>query len=535
MNWKHELMIFSTAAALGAALLFPVGAAAEESQTKSASAGTIPQHVSICGKDVSGMTSDEAKRVVEDYLKKYGDVTFTLRAADKSVEASGEELALRAKNEDVVERALNYGQEGSLIARYKAGKDMKEGKKKDFLISLTADTAAVQAYLEKKHESISTDVVNNTVKREGSEFVYVEGKEGVSVQTAESALAVAEYISTKWDGKDADIDLITKVDKPKGSKEELSKIKDLLGGYNTSFASSNAGRAQNVSNGTGKLNGIVLYPGETLSVYEVCHPFEISNGYAVGGAYENGTLVDSIGGGICQVSTTLYNAVMRAELEIVTRAAHSMTVSYVEPSQDAAIAGTSKDFQFKNNLDAPIYIEGYTSNKRVYFNIFGQETRPAGRQVSFWSEITSQTDPVKQFVASADFPVGYVATTQDAHTGYTARLWKIVTENGVETSREVYNNSTYKVSNAIVTVGVASADPNAVTAINQALATQDEATIRGAAARWSSEGIAAAAIQAQQEEEARRAEEEMKKQQQANNDKKKENDGGNKKESSSQE
>ena len=126
-------------------------------------------------------------------------------------------------------------------------------------------------------------------------------------------------------------------------------------------------------------------------------PFDAENGYALAPSYENGTTVDSYGGGICQVSTTLYNAVMRAELEIVTRSAHSMIVTYVEPSMDAAIAGTFKDLQFKNNQETPIYIEGYTNGGTLGFRIYGKETRPDNRKVTFESEVTSQTDPVREF------------------------------------------------------------------------------------------------------------------------------------------
>ena len=123
------------------------------------------------------------------------------------------------------------------------------------------------------------------------------------------------------------------------------------------------------------VDGLVVYPGETISVSEAIGPTTAENGYYPAGSYENGTTVETYGGGICQVSTTLYNAVIRAELEIVTRAAHSMIVSYVEPSMDAAIADGIKDLQFKNNQETPIYIEGYTSGGIIYFNIYGKETR----------------------------------------------------------------------------------------------------------------------------------------------------------------
>ena len=405
------------------------GADAAESagdEADTAETGTIPENIFISGQNVSGMTADEANQVVADYLSGYGDVEFTLQAGEKSVTADGEDIGLTAKNADVVTRALNYGKEGNLV----------------------------------------------------------------SVLTDQSAVLIADYISAQWSGENATIDLITEVTEPKGTREELAQVQDVLGSFETDFSSSSSARKKNVRTGAEKLNGIVLYPGDTLSVYEAVSPFDAENGYALAPSYENGTTVDSYGGGICQVSTTLYNAVMRAELEIVTRSAHSMIVTYVEPSMDAAIAGTFKDLQFKNNQETPIYIEGYTNGGTLGFRIYGKETRPDNRKVTFESEVTSQTDPVREFVASQDLPVGTIKKTQSSHTGYTARLWKIVTVDGVEESRKVYNNSTYKASNEIYSVGLANASPEAAAAINNAIATQNEDTIRATVSQWANGGTA---------------------------------------------
>ena len=144
--------------------------------------------------------------------------------------------------------------------------------------------------------------------------------------------------------------------------------------FSTDFSSSAAGRATNVKNACSLINGSVIYPGEQFSVYEAISPITTDNGYQIAGAYENGQVVDSVGGGVCQVATTLYNAVIRAELDIVQRYNHSMIVSYVKPSDDAAIAGTYKDLKFKNNLDNPVYIEGYCSGGIITFNVYGVET-----------------------------------------------------------------------------------------------------------------------------------------------------------------
>lgn len=180
---------------------------------------------------------------------------------------------------------------------------------------------------------------------------------------------------------------------------------------------------------------------------------------------------------MCQVATTLYNAVIRAELDIVQRYNHSMIVSYVKPSDDAAIAGTYKDLKFKNNLDNPVYIEGYCSGGIITFNVYGVETRPANREISFRSETLSEEDPVTQFNFDAGQPVGYFNTEQSAHKGVTARLWKTVTVDGTVQSDEVFNNSKYKSSPKIVTVGTAGASAEVVAQLQAAAAANDEARL----------------------------------------------------------
>ena len=180
---------------------------------------------------------------------------------------------------------------------------------------------------------------------------------------------------------------------------------------------------------------------------------------------------------MCQVATTLYNAVIRAELDIVQRYNHSMIVSYVKPSDDAAIAGTYKDLKFKNNLDNPVYIEGYCSGGIITFNVYGVETRPANREISFRSETLSEEDPVTQFNFDAGQPVGYFNTEQSAHKGVTARLWKTVTVDGTVQSDEIFNNSKYKSSPKIVTVGTAGASAEVVAQLQAAAAANDEARL----------------------------------------------------------
>lgn len=465
----------------------------------------IADHIYIGDIAVGGMTEVQANEAVDAYVESLGDTQFTLTVDGKSVTATAADFGVTWSNPVIVKDAADVGKTGNLIERYKSKKDL-EHENLVFDIAYTADREKVKSFLEEHTQDMNQDAVNYGLVRENGGFRITDGQNGVAVDVDRSADEIVSYIEDTWTQTNTSLELAASVVEPEGTKEQLERVKDVLGTYTTDFGTSSAGRAQNVRNGASKINGRVLYPGEQFSVYEAVNPFTAENGYELAGSYENGTTVQTYGGGICQVSTTLYNAVIRAELAINERFCHSMIVSYVQPSMDAAIAGTYKDLKFTNNYDFPVYIEGYTSGMQITFTIYGEETRPAGREVSFESETTSTTEPETKFEAAADQPIGYIQQTQSAHTGYTAKLWKIVKENGVEVSREPYNNSTYNASPRIVAVGIKSDNAEAVAAVKAAIASGDESVIRAAAAANSAEALK------KQEEEEKKQEEEQKKQ-----------------------
>lgn len=462
---------------------------AQESETN-----TIPDKVYIGEISVGGMTEDEAAKAVQASVDTMMDMQFTLKAGEKEVSVTAKDLGVEWSNTMVVQEAAHIGKYGNLIERYKAKKDL-ENDDKVFPIEYSVDKEKAKVCLEKNASALNQDAVNNGLKRENDAFSFIEGQQGIAVDTSKAIADIENFFTSNWDGQAGTIELTANVVQPEGSKEELDKVKDVLGSFSTDFSDSAEGRIANVKNAASKINGTVLYPGEEFSVYDAIGPLEADNGYELAGSYENGTTVESYGGGVCQVSTTLYNAVIRAELEITQRFNHSMLVTYVEPSMDAAIAGTYKNLKFKNTTDAPVYLEGYTSGKILYFNVYGQETRDKNRKVTFESETVSEEQPITQIVATAD-PIGTVVVTQKAHVGKTARLWKIVTVDGVEESREIFNKSKYNASPKIISVGTASDNADAVGAINAAIATQDENTVTAAAAQWCTDAIAARAAQA---------------------------------------
>ena len=284
--------------------------------------------------------------------------------------------------------------------------------------------------------------------------------------------------------EDAEVELKLDTEEPTIKKADLESLQDELGSYTT-----NAGwgdRVQNIRRATELINGTVVMPGEEFSVEQATLPYTEENGYVAGSAYENGQIVESIGGGLCQVSTTLYNAVLYAELEVTQRAPHSMSVSYVEPSRDAMIAEGISDFKFVNNYDTPILIEGYIDgNNQLGFYIYGKDTRAAGHSVEFESETLETTEYTKKYVEDTESAVGSQETEGAGMDGSTARLWKVTYENGEEVSREVINNSTYQTSDVTVKVGTKSDNAEATKRVEEAVATQDQEKINAAISKAS--------------------------------------------------
>ena len=168
----------------------------------------------------------------------------------------------------------------------------------------------------------------------------------------------------------------------------------VLGSFYTYFNSGEVGRNNNIRRAADLINNLTLLPGQSFSMNESIGPVALDNGYYIALVIANGEFVEGIGGGVCQVATTLYMAVLHAELEILQRRAHSRMVGYVPGAFDAVLATPYLDLRFRNDQATPITIETIFDyrNSRLTINILGQETRPAGRTISFESVHAAEND-----------------------------------------------------------------------------------------------------------------------------------------------
>lgn len=458
--------------------------------------GNILSGIYVGPINISGKTYDEAMGLVNDYVKSLGNTLITISAAeDCFTDIAAKELGLSWKDDDAVFDALSLGRDGNIVKKYKERKDL-EHEKKVYELKLDCDRDTIRSIVEEQAQIVDVEPVNASISKADGDFTIIPGTAGVKVDVDGSVSNIASRLSN-FDGKDTDFELKIKTEEPKASTEDLEMVHDVIGHYTTSFSSSGTDRSGNVRNGTSLVDGTVLYPGEQFSMYKTVSPFTEENGYYMAGSYLNGLVVESLGGGICQVSSTLYNAVIRAELQVDERFNHSMIVSYVDLSSDAAISGTSKDFKFTNNTEYPIYIEGYTtSDKQVVFNIYGVENRPENRKVSFESVKVSETVPEgEKIVADPSMALGSISV-QSPHTGYVGELWKVVTVDGKEVERTQINKSNYQPAPKTASVGIATDNPTAKSMIQAAIATGSIDTVKATISEINALAAAAAAAPA---------------------------------------
>lgn len=450
-----------TAIFLAAGLVFAGASRIKAAQTDNQ---TIYGGVYLDGVYVGGLTKEEAIEEYEHYVDGIENLKLTFTTSVGSYSTTLEAIGVSVSAEDAVEQAYLYGRQGSILSRYKEIKELEEESvvlvpKKEF------DKDKLKEILENETDGLVTTPEDASITRENGEFIVHEGVTGTTIKVDETVAEVEKLFEEEW--KQRDIKLAAAVDtqEPEYTTEDFYAIDSVLGQGSTDYNQGKTARSQNLATGASKISGTVLKPGEEFSVYNTVAPFTEENGYADAGQYVNNDgeieLVDGLGGGICQVSTTLYLAVLRAELEVRERSPHSLTVSYVKHGMDAAIAGDYMDFKFANNTDYPIYIEGYAGGGTISFAIYGHETRPANRTITFESidvETYEPGDPEE--VKDDTLEEGKTVTERNAQPGFYTELWKHVFIDGVETEKYLvpYGKSSYQSQKAKIRIGTKKKD-----------------------------------------------------------------------------
>lgn len=403
------------------------------------------------GVDVSDMTLHDAVAYWEEHIEpQYADRVVTL---DGTGQVTARDMGYSSDYEAVLYNAWSAGRRGSLEQRYHAAvsrqyhpvsydvdRDLYSQKAVDGYVqavAVKADVPAVDAAIE------SFDVNTYT-------FVLSDSQEGRELDV--EALRRDIIAALEAGGGDVKVNIQTVL--PRVTKADVSSAYGMIAYAVTNASSSSSNRIKNIQNAVSIINGTRIADGETFSFNETVGERTTDRGFRRATAYSGGEVTEEIGGGICQVSTTLFNAAVKADMEIVERHNHSLTVSYVDRGKDAAVNWKTQDLKFTNHSGDDVYVCCFvTEDKRVRFGIFGR-LLPNGETITLEGRTTGTTKYETTYQYSGFLLPGEMKVVQKGKNGYKAVAYKIRWDaQGNQLSKELLCKSSYKSQNEVVQYG----------------------------------------------------------------------------------
>ncbi len=255
-----------------------------------------------------------------------------------------------------------------------------------------------------------------------------------------NAAGLSDAISVALES-DSKISIPVEEQNKRVSDSDLEKIKVVYSEFSTTFSTGKVSRSKNIKRAAELIDGTVLLPGEKFSFNDHLGRRTLANGFHVAGVYVSGRHDVDVGGGICQVSTTLYNALLLGDIKVQTRFPHSLPVPYVPLGRDAAVSFPNPDFVFVNSFDTPIAVSAIYAPGKLTFKVLGLESNP--REVKFESKLLSSWSRGEKIVHDPNLKYGQRKVVDSGGSGRKVRTWKVVYENGKEVSRTVLSDSTY--------------------------------------------------------------------------------------------
>lgn len=329
---------------------------------------------------IDGLDKQEIEKVIYDMEKDFLNKSIKINIDGEIYSKPISFFDAKIKNrEETVKRTIEYRKDDfwinkAFILILNNVLEVEKDISKNYSLEFSYNEEKIDEFIKDIADSHNIKAKEPSINMyEYGVFEIKEGKDGREINIDELEKMVSNSI-TDVNKIDEEIYIESIKSKPKYTKEDIDCIDSKISSYTTIY-STGTGRAKNVEIGAERINGTLLMPGESFSLNKVVLARTRANGYKTAPEYRNGKVVDGVGGGICQVSTTVYGAQLRAGILPIERHPHSMTVSYAPIGLDAAIAGDILDLKFENPYDYPVYIYTNTSGGRL--------------TVEFWSNINA--------------------------------------------------------------------------------------------------------------------------------------------------
>ena len=362
------------------------------------------------------------------------------------------------------ELIITRGKEGIVIST-----DTLLSEVKDMLNDIHETDNVIEIPVETKApQEIDIDKIHSEIYQEPQDAYYTQDPftvypevEGIDFDVEKAKEMISAEIKDEYV-----IDLI--VTKPKVTLEDIGTeaFPDRLSTFSTRYDASDTDRTANLVLACKKLNGKVIMPGETFSYNETLGPRTYAAGYRNGKIYENGQVVDGLGGGICQISSTLYNAALMSDMEIVERRNHQFVTSYVDEGRDATVVYGATDFKFKNTRTYPVRLVASAKGGVATVSVYGIKEADREYTYSFRTDVVSTIPYTTKYVEDSSLSAGQEVVTQKGTNGLVCKTYMTKMLNGKVVSTKLLSTDTYSAMQRIVKRGTSTTTSNQSSSIS---------------------------------------------------------------------
>lgn len=476
----------------------------------------ILKGITIGNIDISNNTKEDAEKKIDEVYGTRGNNQIYLKYGEYETSITYESLEVKYQIAKAIEQAYDIGRVGNIFQdNFEILKTWSKGKNIELEVTIDSDMISQISQNINNNIDNAVIQPSYYLEKDNSKLIITAGKEGVKVdekQLIEEIYKVLDentedeqrveipvvkaipeeinigkihgevykevqnaYYTTEpftihpeEDGIDFDIESAMSIISEKKDEYEIplnitkptktvkdigtEAFPDLLATFSTSYKASNANRTTNLKLAANKINGTVLLPNEEFSYNKVVGERTISAGYKMAATYASGKVVDGLGGGICQISSTLYDAVVMANLNVTTRRNHQFVTSYVPAGKDATVVWGSQDFKFINTRKNAIRIVATVEGGVATVQIWGVKEE-VEYEISIETKKVATIPYTTQYVQDASLPAGQQKIVQSGNNGRKVEAYKVTKLNGKIISSTLLSRDTYNAMQRIVHVG----------------------------------------------------------------------------------
>jgi vancomycin resistance protein YoaR len=417
------------------------------------SSDKVVKNTYIGNVEIGGLTKEQAKQEIQKNYK----------FQDIKLEYDGKEWVIAPSQIDIdfdlnktVENAFNSNRKDGYFTNLKNTISYSFGSKNTVLAVISYDETKLKNEMNTISKDINREVENATINVKNEQVIVVPEKNGRKLDIDKSIKTLKAQVGKgKFEDK-----LAVNEEQAKVKKEDLKEIDTTLASYSTTFSTGQVNRSYNIAIASKSLNNIVLKPGEEFSFNKTTGKRIKSNGYKSAPVIENGEMQLDYGGGVCQVSSTLYNSVLLSGLDIVHVKNHTIPSSYVIKGRDATVADSGIDLLFKNSFDHTVFIKSHVDGNTLYTEIYGNKADMKD------VEITTSVDGVSptgyKRVNDPSMPAGKEKIDKNGRNAYSVSTYRIFKDkDGKVIKKEKVASSYYPKKEGVILVGTAKAPENA--------------------------------------------------------------------------